>query len=282
MGVVVPRPSMKAIEIRPSKSFNGAWVAFEARFEAVAICFFLVATSSARAEEEVSPLKAGLREEVELLVTCELKETPKAGEIGVLESRAEREAARGIYHYKLWLPHGYLAQPQRRWPCIFVASPIGNAQMGNMAKRLRAGRYFVVMLVESRNGPWAPSIGNFLAAHDDVVKRIRLKEGAKIATGLSGGARASSVFVQLRPGFAGAILQGAGVARDEGGRFYFSGAARNRPLSIAMLIGRAESPPKRSPGNARCPWVGSTRCLPNQRRPRMGAPRDFRKSARLD
>ena len=72
---------MEAIEIRPSKSFNGAWVAFEARFEAVAICFFLVVTSSARAEEEVSPLKAGLREEVELLVTCELKETPKAGEL---------------------------------------------------------------------------------------------------------------------------------------------------------------------------------------------------------
>ena len=76
--VLQVRPTMKVIEIRRSKRFDGAWVAFEARFEAVAICFFLVATSSARAEEEVSPLKAGLREEVELLVTCELKETPKS------------------------------------------------------------------------------------------------------------------------------------------------------------------------------------------------------------
>ena len=80
MGKVGPRPSMKVILIRPSKRFNGAWVAFEARLGALAICFFLVARSGARAEEEVSPLEAGLREEVELLVTCELKEAPKASE----------------------------------------------------------------------------------------------------------------------------------------------------------------------------------------------------------
>ena len=130
----------------------------------------------------------------------------------MLQSKAECDRAAGIYHYKLWLPRGYLAQPHRYWPCVFIASPFGNARMGNMAESLKR-THVVVMLIESRNGPWPPTIGNFLAAHDDVVRRIRIREGQKIATGLSGGARASSVFVQIRPGFAGVILQGAGVAR---------------------------------------------------------------------
>ena len=89
---------------------------------------------------------------------------------------------------------------------MFIASPSGNASMGAMAERLKSGGYVVVMLVESKNGPWGPIVGNFLAAHDDVVQRVRIQEGLKFATGMSGGARASSVFVQARPGFAGLIL----------------------------------------------------------------------------
>ena len=209
---------------------------------AAAICFFLAASIVTRAEE-VSPLGAGLREESELWVTCALTETPQPGEIPLLTSNAECESLKGIYHYKLWLPHGYLAQPQRRWPCVFIASPFGNAQMGNMAARLTKS-YIVVMLVESRNGPWLPAIGNFLAAHDDVIKRVRIQEGAKIATGLSGGARASSVFVQLRPGFSGAILQGAGVPRDDAGRFHFYDLPQRHSLFIALIIGQSD--PRRS------------------------------------
>jgi len=209
---------------------------------AAAICLVLAASIAARAEE-ATPLGAGLREEANLWVTCALRETPRPGEIPVLRWKRDCEDATGIYHYKLWLPHGYLAQPHRRWPCVFIASPFGNARMGNMAERLKK-THVVVMLVESRNGPWPPTIGNFLAAHDDVVKRIRIQKGRKIATGLSGGARASSVFVQLRPGFSGAILQGAGVPSDETGRFYFYDLLRQKSILIAMVIGRND--PRRS------------------------------------
>ena len=209
---------------------------------AAAIWFFLAASIVTLAEE-VSPLGASLREESELWVTCALTETPHPGEIPLLTSKAECESVKGIYHYKLWLPHGYLAQPQRRWPCVFIASPFGNAQMGNMAARLKT-THVIVMLVESRNGPWLPAIGNFLAAHDDVIKRIRIQEGAKIATGLSGGARASAVFVQLRPGFSGAILQGAGVPRDDAGRFHFYDLPQQHSLFIALIIGQGD--PRRS------------------------------------
>lgn len=204
------------------------------------VFFFLVTAGTAARGEEVTPLKAGLREEVDLFVTCALTDVPRAGAIPLVSTRADREYAKGIYHYKLWLPRGYLAQPQRHWPCIFIASPFGNARMGHMADRLKAGGYVVVMLVESRNGPWPPVIGNFLAAHDDVVKRVRIKEGAKVATGLSGGARASAVFVQIRPGFCGAILQGASIPHDAGGDYYFNGTARRSSLAIAVTMGRTD------------------------------------------
>jgi hypothetical protein len=202
-----------------------------------------VAVSFQISAEEITPLGAGLREEAELWVTCALTQAPRPYEIALLRTKADCESATGIYHYKLWLPRGYLAQPQRRWPCVFIASPFGNAQMGNMAPRLKSG-HVVVMLVEARNGPWPPTIGNFLAAHDDVVKRIRVQEGAKIATGFSGGARASSVFVQLRSGFAGVILQGAGVARSENSAYYFNHIARNPSMLFAFTIGQND--PRRS------------------------------------
>lgn len=209
---------------------------------AAAICLTLAVTAFARAEN-ITPLGAGLREEADLWVTCALSTPPRLGEIPVLQSKAECNSAAGIYHYKLWLPRGYLAQPHRSWPCVFIASPFGNARMGNMAESLKR-THVVVMLVESRNGPWPPTIGNFLAAHDDVVRRIRIREGQKIATGLSGGARASSVFVQVRPGFAGVILQGAGVARTDNGAYYFNHIARYPAMHFALLIG--ENDPRRT------------------------------------
>jgi hypothetical protein len=116
------------------------------------------------------------------------------------------------YHYQLWLPTGYGAAPTKTWPTLFVASPGGKATLGNMAEWVQRHGYIAVLLEESRNGDWEPSVGNFIAAHDDVVKRVRVAEGKKVATGMSGGARACSVFVGLRPGFGGLLFQGAGYA----------------------------------------------------------------------
>ncbi len=116
------------------------------------------------------------------------------------------------YHYQLWLPADYAAAPTRARPALFVAAPGGKATLGAMAEWVQRHGYVAVLLEESRNGDWEPTIGNFLAAHDDVVKRVRVAEGRKVATGLSGGARACSVFVGLRPGFGGLLFQAAGYA----------------------------------------------------------------------
>jgi hypothetical protein len=112
--------------------------------------------------------------------------------------------------------------------------------MGQMSAWLTSHGYIVVMLVESKNGPWPTIIGNFLAAHDDVVKRVRIQEGLKIATGVSGGARASSIFVQLRPGFSGLIMQAAGVAYGEDGRYHVAGLKRIHPLFAVMTMGDSD------------------------------------------
>jgi len=182
-----------------------------------------------------------LAEETEITIACELTRPPSLGEVPVFGKTKECEESKGTYHYKLWLPKGYNAAPQRRWPCMFIVSAGGNAKMGQMAGWLKANSYIVVMLVESKNGPWAPIVGNFLAAHDDVVKRVRIQEGLKFATGMSGGARASSMFVQLRPGFCSLILQGAGAAYDPQNRYVSTGLRQNSALHIAMTIGRKDN-----------------------------------------
>jgi hypothetical protein len=197
----------------------------------------LVGAGATTLTAETTPLDQPLVEEKEITITCELKVAPRVGEVPVLQSAKECEGAKGVYHYKLWLPKGYLADSQKRWPCLFIAAAGGNAKMGNMAAWLKTNGYVVVMLVESKNGPWEPIIGNFLAAHDDAVKRARILEGAKVATGMSGGARASSVFVQLRPGFSGLILQAAGAAFDGQNRYHVAGLKRNPNVHVALTMG---------------------------------------------
>ncbi|MEI7947166.1 MAG: hypothetical protein WCJ02_10730 [bacterium] len=115
------------------------------------------------------------------------------------------------YHYQLYIPKGYHANKDYRYPCLFISSPSGKANMGIMAERLKKDQWIVVMLQESKNGStdW---LRNFIAAHDDVVERVRIAKGAKFSTGLSGGARASSIYAIMRPGMAGIICQAAGFA----------------------------------------------------------------------
>lgn len=188
----------------------------------------------------ITPLDAPLEEENETLVTCELTHAPGPGETRIFASPADADTAKGIWHYKLWLPKGYLADAFKKWPCMFIMSPSGNASMGAMADHLKAKGYVVVMLIESKNGPWGPVMGDFLAAHDDVIKRLRIEEGKKFATGQSGGARGSSLFVQARPGFGGVILQSAGAA-SVNGVYDVQGMQRNGKLNVAMTMGNADN-----------------------------------------
>lgn len=199
------------------------------------VCLFLAATASA-----LHGLAAEPPEETETLIACQLTHAPRLNEVPVFALSKECEECKGTYHYRLWLPKGYHAAPQRRWPCVFVASGGGNPKMGPMAGWLKSNGYIVVMLVESKNGPWAPIIGNFLAAHDDVTKRFRVQDGWKVAVGMSGGARACSVFVQIRRGFCGLILQGGGLAFDAQNRYIVAGLRQNEALRIAMTMGRSD------------------------------------------
>ncbi len=197
---------------------------------------------------ETTPLGRTLREEKETTITCELTVAPRLQDIPVFDTANDCKEAKGTYHYRLWLPKGYLADTQRRWPCMFIASPSGNAGMGKMASWLKSNDYIVVMLVESKNGSWSPIIGNFLAAHDDAVRRLRIQEGLKFATGMSGGARASSIFVQLRPGFCGLIMQGAGGTSDSRNNFRFASIKRNAAMYVAMTMGDGDSNKDEVPG----------------------------------
>ena len=186
-----------------------------------------------------TPLKTPLQEEVITPITCELTHAPGPGETRIFPTPKDADTTKGIWHYKLWLPKGYLASPLKKWPCMFVMSPSGNATMGDMADHLKAKGYVVVLLVESKNGPWGPVVGDFLAAHDDVIKRVNIEEGRKFATGHSGGARGSSLFVQARPGFGGIIMQSAGPASDNRG-YLMDGMQRNGKLYVAMTMGNSD------------------------------------------
>jgi hypothetical protein len=120
-------------------------------------------------------------------------------------NRADMDAT---YRYRVYLPEDYAMNASQRYPCFFIAMPGGNARMGALDGFLRRNRWIVVMLVESKNGTpdWFP---NFLAAHDDAVKRFRILDDYKFATGVSGGARCCSSYPELRDGFAGLLLQAA-------------------------------------------------------------------------
>ncbi|MEX2606702.1 MAG: hypothetical protein WD708_05090 [Kiritimatiellia bacterium] len=141
-------------------------------------------------------------------------------------------------HYDLVVPKGYNDDVNRWYSVLFIASPGGNARMGKMANRLKRDGWIVVMLVESRNADkrW---MNNFLAAHDDVVSRLRVAPGAKFATGMSGGARVVSAFPGLRPGFRGVILQAAGMTYGSSHDQYGKQIWRTYPehTAVAMTMG---------------------------------------------
>jgi len=92
------------------------------------------------------------------------------------------------------------------------------------------------MLVESKNSSpeW---LSNFIAAHDDAIKRCRIQEGMKYATGISGGARYAGSQVGVRPGFAGVILQAAGFNYGDTGGYIYGAVEKNSNISICMIVG---------------------------------------------
>ena len=148
--------------------------------------------------------------------------------------------AAGDYHYCVYLPPGYAKNTDETFPCVFIFSPEGDARPGHLADFARTHRWVLVMLVESKNGPFDPVIGNFLAAYDDAIKRFRLQRGMLFATGQSGGARSASMAVELRPGFGGVLLQAAGFWYPAGYKTTHSFKNANPTLAVYALFGQTD------------------------------------------
>jgi len=203
----------------------------------IAVAHLLFCAAHAETTPPLTPLNQALADRSVTTITCALTQPPPFSSVPIFVSDADAESSLGTYHYKLWLPGGYNADPAKQWPCLFIMSSGGDATMATMETWLKTNGFIVVMLVEARNGSWGPIIGNFLAAHDDVVKRVRVADGRKYATGVSGGARAASIFVQIRPGFCGLILQAAGVMLDEQNNYLTAGLKQLPQLRIAMTVG---------------------------------------------
>lgn len=179
----------------------------------------LLAISFYRLMADSTPIDQGVPEGKSTSITCTYEGNESFASIGLKE-----KPAAGEYHYEVYLPKGYASDKEKSFPCLFVMSPGGHAKLGRVTADLERLQWIGIALQEAKNGPWEPITGNFLAAHDDAAKRFRILEGEKYATGFSGGARGCSLFSQIRPGFKGLVLQGAG--------FWFDTDIRNAPYEM--------------------------------------------------
>lgn len=185
-----------------------------------------------------------VEEERSTRITCSVQQPEPKALFYTKGSNEDTSTAKQLegFHYDLFVPSGYNTQIDRWYPLMIIASAGGNATMGQMAERLKRDGWIVAMLVESRNDDptW---LNNFLAAHDDVVRRVRVAPGAKFGTGMSGGARVASSFPTVRPGFRGVILQAAGMVYGAPGDLYKEKLIRTYPIpiAVAMTVGDQDS-----------------------------------------
>jgi hypothetical protein len=68
-------------------------------------------------DDTPTPLTEALKHGTETRITCAFKGTGKLA------------AMSGTYHYKLWVPEGYSADPKKTWKTIFIADPNGKAKL---------------------------------------------------------------------------------------------------------------------------------------------------------
>ena len=197
-------------------------------------CFIAFGSGLARSDE------VELREEQFMRIHCSLPPAETWRSLQALRTM-DINPADQEYSYDLWLPRGYLDDPDKHWPVLFLGNPVENRGLHTMRDWVVSNGVIVVKLMQAgRGASYDVAIGNFLAAHDDVMQRCRIQDGLKFATGFSAGARISSVAVQLRPGFAGLILQGAGLAQyRSGGRapYLSDGIRSSRWIGVAMVMG---------------------------------------------
>ncbi|NQZ66821.1 MAG: hypothetical protein HRT89_02005 [Lentisphaeria bacterium] len=179
-----------------------------------------------------TPLKQELKEDTEVTIECDRTTKKEKVFLKTTKEAPKSKDRRTGFHYKLYIPKGYHKSKSSRFPVMFIASPGGNANMHTFKQRLKEDRWVVVMLVESKNGnpDW---FNNFIAAHDDVMKRCKIAKNGKFATGMSGGSRCASTYPMHRDGFQAVILQAAG--------FFYGVYDSYRPgVKVAISVGDSD------------------------------------------
>ena len=108
---------------------------------------------------ETTPLDQVLKEDGVTLIAVDFKVSENK-----IKSANMEKFINGTYHYNVYVPAGYNTNKDRKYACLFIASPGGNAELGNVKNWVKSKEWIVVMLVESKNGdtPW-PAFSNFVS-----------------------------------------------------------------------------------------------------------------------
>jgi dienelactone hydrolase len=112
--------------------------------------------------------------------------------------------------YALYVPSNY--SPVRKWSAIFAFDPGGRGRVG--VERFQAAAekygYIVAGSLNSRNGPWEPSLEAAKAMMADVTRRFSIDTKRIYTAGQSGGARVA-LGIALESGqIAGVLASSAG------------------------------------------------------------------------
>jgi hypothetical protein len=113
--------------------------------------------------------------------------------------------------YALYLPSSYT--PDRKWPIIYAFDPFadGKAPLAFMKDAAERYGYILVGSNVSRNGPIKVSVDAAKVMWEDTHSRLSIDPARRYVTGLSGGARASTLVAELCNGCVAAVIgQGAG------------------------------------------------------------------------
>ena len=145
--------------------------------------------------------------------------------------------SKGICRYQLFVPPGYKKNVDKKYPVMFIASAKAEPYMDNVQARAARDGWILVLLSDTKalDPAW---LGNFLGAHDDVLKRARVIEDFKVATGSKGGGLFASIFAVYRPGFKAYIGQSSCFWSNLQGSHVYDAAKKNKEFTIYQILGK--------------------------------------------
>jgi dienelactone hydrolase len=113
-------------------------------------------------------------------------------------------------HYALYLPSHY--SPARKWSVIFAFDPGARGRAGVERFQTAAEKYGYIVAgsLNSRNGPWEPSLEAAKAMMADVVRRFSIDTKRIYTAGQSGGARVALGIALESNQIAGVFASSAG------------------------------------------------------------------------